>query len=122
MKRRAVAGIAIVSAWGGGMGVLVQHEYFRPRLERLAEAATRRRAGDDVLRRDAGRPAGGVSRPSTIDTANTTVTENDYFVVEVLSGTSMRRATARTGVTLSRALHLSAVQYFRSTRTAREPR
>ncbi len=106
MKRRAVAGIAIVSAWGGGMGVLVQHEYFRPRLERLAEAATRVAPATMYYAAMQGdRQVGFAS--STIDTANTTVTENDYFVVEVPSGTSMRRATARTGVTLSRALHLS---------------
>jgi hypothetical protein len=41
VKRRTVAGIGIIAAWGGGVGVLVKHEYFRPRLERLAEAATR---------------------------------------------------------------------------------
>lgn len=106
MKRRTIVGIAIVAAWGGGLGVLVQREYFRPRLERLAEAATRVTPATMYYAAMQGdRQVGFAS--STIDTANTTVTENDYFVVEVPSGSSMRRATARTSVTLSRALHLS---------------
>ncbi len=106
MKGRTVAGIAIIAAWGGGIGVLVQHEYFRPRLERLNEAATRVTPATMYYTAMQGdRQVGFAS--STIDTANTTVTENDYFVVEVPSGTAMRRTTARTNVTLSRTLHLT---------------
>jgi hypothetical protein len=108
MKRRTMAGIAILTAWGGGVGVLVQREYFRPRLERLAEAATRVAPATMYYAAMQGdRQVGFAS--STIDTANTSVTENDYFVVELPSGggTTMRRATARTNVSLSRALRLS---------------
>src|SRR5215813_4004322 len=106
MKRRTIAGLAIVAAWGGGLGVLVQREYFRPRLERLAEAATRvTPATMYYAAMQGGRQVGFAS--STIDTANTSVLENDYFVVELPSGLTMRRATSRTNVTLSRALRLS---------------
>ena len=106
MKRRTIAGIAILAAWGGGVGVLVQHEYFRPRLERLAEAASRVTPATMYYAAMQGdRQVGFAS--STIDTANTSVSENDYFVVELPSGATMRRATARTNVTLSRALRLS---------------
>ena len=86
-----MAGVAIIAAWGGGVGVLVQHEYFRPRLERLAEAATRvSPATMYYAAMQNGRQVGFAS--STIDTANTSVSENDYFVVELPSGLAMRRA------------------------------
>jgi transglutaminase-like putative cysteine protease len=105
MKRRTVAGIAILLAWGAGLGILVQHEYFRPRLERLAEAATRVTPGTMYYAAmQGGRQVGFAS--STIDTANTTVTESDYFVAELPVAATMRRATARTNVTLSRSLRL----------------
>lgn len=113
-----MAGIAIIAAWGGGVGVLVQHEYFRPRLERLAEAATRvSPATMYYAAMQGGRQVGFAS--STIDTANTSVSENDYFVVELPSGTTMRRATSRTNVTLSRALRLSRFELSFETDSAR---
>src|SRR5690242_3116435 len=106
MKRRTIAGITIVAAWGGGLGVLVQREYYRPRVERLAEAATRVTPATMYYVAMLGdRQVGFAS--STIDTANTSVTENDYFVAELPNGTRMRRETARTTVILSRSLHLA---------------
>ena len=118
MKRRTIAGIAIIAAWGGGVGVLVQHEYFRPRLERLAEAATRiSPATMYYAAMQGGRQVGFAS--STIDTVNTSVSENDYFVVELPSGANMRRATSRTNVTLSRALRLSRFELSFETDSAR---
>ena len=106
MKRRTIAGIVIVAAWGGGLGVLVQGEYFRPRIERLAEAATRVTPATMYYAAMLGdRQVGFAS--STIDTANTSVTENDYFVAELPNGTRMRRETARTTIILSRSLHLA---------------
>jgi transglutaminase-like putative cysteine protease len=113
-----MAGVAIIAAWGGGVGVLVQHEYFRPRLERLAEAATRvSPATMYYAAMQNGRQVGFAS--STIDTANTSVSENDYFVVELPSGVTMRRATSRTNVTLSRALRLSRFELSLETDSAR---
>jgi len=118
VKRRTIAGIAIIAAWSGGVGVLVQHEYFRPRLERLAEAATRvAPATMYYAAMHGGRQVGFAS--STIDTANTSVSENDYFVVELPSGLTMRRATSRTNVTLSRALRLSRFELSLETDSAR---
>jgi len=118
VKRRTVAGIGIIAAWGGGVGVLVQHEYFRPRLERLAEAATRVTPATLYYAAiQGGRQVGFAS--STIDTANTSVVENDYFVVELPSGMTMRRATSRTNVTLSRALRLTSFELSYETDSAR---
>jgi len=118
VKRRTVAGISIIAAWGGGVGVLVQHEYFRPRLERLAEAATRvAPATLYYAAMQGGRQVGFAS--STIDTANTSLSENDYFVVELPSGVTMRRATSRTNVTLSRALRLSRFELSYETDSGR---
>ena len=41
MNRRALTAVAIVLAWLGGLGMLVRREYFRPHIDRLAEAALR---------------------------------------------------------------------------------
>ena len=41
MNRRAITALAIIVAWVAGMGMLVRREYFRPHIERLAEAALR---------------------------------------------------------------------------------
>ena len=41
MTRRAMVGGAIIVAWIAGLAVLIRREYFRPRVELLAEAAKR---------------------------------------------------------------------------------
>ena len=41
IRRRAMVGGAIIVAWLAGLALLVKREYFRPRTERLAEAASR---------------------------------------------------------------------------------
>ena len=41
MTRRAMVGGAIIVAWIAGLALLVRREYFRPQVERLAEAAMR---------------------------------------------------------------------------------
>ena len=41
MNRRGVVAGAILVAWVGGLGLLVRREFFRPQVERLAEAAMR---------------------------------------------------------------------------------
>src|SRR6185437_5734530 len=85
---------------------LIRREYFRPQLEQLAEAATRVSPGAvfyGVMQGD--RQIGFAS--STLDTAAQSITLDDYLVASLPIGGKARRATARTNVTLTRALHMS---------------
>lgn len=105
MTRRAMVGWAIIAAWLAGLVLLVRREYFRPQYERLAEAAMRVNPGAvyyGVMQGD--RQVGFAS--STIDTAQASITVTDYFVADLPIGGKTRRATARTNVTLSRALRV----------------
>ena len=106
MSRRAMVGGAIIAAWLGGVALLIQREYFRPRAERLAEAAARVTPAAvfyGVMQGD--RQVGFAS--SQLDTALHSSSVNDYFVVDVPVGGKPRRTTARTSVTLSRALRMT---------------
>jgi transglutaminase-like putative cysteine protease len=105
MRRRAVVGVAIIAAWLAGIALLVRREYFRPQVERLAEAAMRVSPGAVYYGVMQGTQQIGFAS-STIDTALSSITVSDYFVADVPIGGKPRRATARTNVTLSRALRL----------------
>jgi transglutaminase-like putative cysteine protease len=99
-----VAGV-IIAAWGAGLALLVRREYFRPPIERLADAALRVTPGVvyyGVMQGD--RQIGFAS--STIDTAATAITMIDYFVADLPLGGRARRATARSNATLSRGLRM----------------
>ena len=90
MSRRAMVGGAIIAAWLGGLALLVRREYFRPRAERLAEAAARVTPGAvyyAVVQGD--RQVGFAS--SQLDTALSSISVNDYFVVDVPVGGRSRR-------------------------------
>jgi len=105
MSRRAVVGAIIIVAWLAGLAVLVRREYFRPQIERLAEAALRVNPGVTyygVMQR--GQQIGFAS--STIDTTTTSITVRDYLVADLPVGGQRRRASATTNVTLSRALRM----------------
>ncbi len=105
--RRAMVGGVIIAAWLGGIALLVRREYFRPREERLTEAATRVTPAAvyyGVMQGD--RQVGFAS--SQLDTALSSISVNDYFVVDVPAGGKPRRTTARTNVTLSRALRMKS--------------
>lgn len=105
ISRRAMVGGVIIAAWLGGVALLVRREYFRPREERLAEAAARVTPAAvyyGVMQGD--RQVGFAS--SQLDTALSSISVNDYFVVDVPAGGKSRRTTARTSVTLSRALRM----------------
>jgi len=100
-----MAGGAIVVAWLVGLALLVRQAYFRPRLERLAEAAARVTPGAvyyGVMQN--GRQVGFAS--STVDTALSSISLVDYLVADLPVGGQTRRATARTDVTLSRAFRM----------------
>ncbi|HEY4130975.1 MAG TPA: transglutaminase-like domain-containing protein, partial [Gemmatimonadaceae bacterium] len=105
MSRRAMLGAGVLIAWLAGVALLIRREYFRPQAERLAEAATRITPGAvyyGVMQGD--RQVGFAS--STIDTAQAELTVADYLVADLPVGGKARRATARTNVTLTRALRL----------------
>jgi transglutaminase-like putative cysteine protease len=105
INRRAMLGGAIIVAWLLGLALLVRREYFRPQLERLAQAGIRVAPGVvyyGVLQ--GSRQIGFAS--STIDTAQNTITVTDYLVADLPVGGKPRRAVARTNVSLSRALRL----------------
>jgi hypothetical protein len=102
-----MAAALVLLLWLAGLGFLVRREYFRPSTERLAEAATRVSPGAvyyGVLQGD--RQIGFAS--STIDTATTTISVDDYLVADLPVGGRVHRATARTHVVLTRALHTKA--------------
>src|ERR687896_2051326 len=105
MNRRGVVAGAILVAWGAGLGLLVRREYFRPQVERLAEAAMRVTPGPSyyaVLQ--GGRHIGFAS--TTVDTGVTTITVTDYLVADLPVGGRTHRATARTVVSLSRGFRV----------------
>ena len=103
--RRAMVGGAIIAAWLGGIALLVRREYFRPREERLAEAAARVTPAAVYYGVMQGERQVGFAS-SQLDTALSSISINDYFVVDVPAGGKPRRTTARTSVTLSRALRM----------------
>ena len=105
MSRRAMVGGTIIAAWLVGLALLIRREYFQPQLERLAEAGHRVAPGVvyyGVMQGD--RHIGFAS--STVDTSESSITLADYFVADLPVGGKARRASARTNVTLSRALRM----------------
>ena len=106
-SRRLLGGGLVLLLWLAGVGVLVQREYFRPGTEQLAEAAMRVAPGAvyyGVWQGD--RQIGFAS--SSIDTAATTISVDDYLVADLPVGGRVHRASARTHVVLTRALHTKA--------------
>jgi len=107
MKPRILAAVAIVVLWAGGLGMLVRREYFRPNIDRLAEAALRVNPGAvfyAVMQGD--RQVGFAS--STVDTATAQIEQRDYLVADLPVGGTLHRMTARTNVTLTRTLRLKS--------------
>src|ERR687896_410210 len=105
MNRRGVVAGAILVGWIAGLGLLVRREYFRPQVERLAEAAMRVTPGPSyyaVLQ--GGRHIGFAS--TTVDTATNAITVNDYLVADLPVGGRTHRATARTVVNLTRGFRV----------------
>jgi hypothetical protein len=101
-----MVGGAIIAAWLIGLAVLIQREYYRPQLERLADAGIR--VGPSavfyaVMQGD--KQVGFAS--STIDTSRADITVADYLAADLPFGGKTRRATARSDATLSRALRVT---------------
>src|SRR5690349_24941770 len=105
MSRRGVTAGVVLGAWVVGLGVLVKREYFRPHVERLAEAAMRVSPGAIFYGVSQGdRQIGFAS--STIDTGTNTISAKDYLVADIPVGGRVHRATAKTDVELTRALRI----------------
>jgi hypothetical protein len=104
-RGRVLISISILIAWAAGMAVLVNREFFRERSVILAEAAMRLGPGTTffVVEQN-GRQIGFAS--TTIDTTTTTFVVVDYFTADLPVAGQIYRASARSVVTLSRALAL----------------
>jgi transglutaminase-like putative cysteine protease len=105
VNRRGVAAGTILIGWIAGLGLLIRREYFRPQVERLAEAAMRVTPGPSyyaVLQ--GGRHIGFAS--TTVDTATNAITVNDYLVADLPVGGRTHRATVRTAVNLTRGFRV----------------
>jgi transglutaminase-like putative cysteine protease len=100
-----MVGGMIIAAWLVGLGLLIRREYFQPRLERLAEAGHRVAPGVVYYGVMQGERLIGFAS-STVDTSESSITIDDYFVADLPMGGKPRRASARTNVTLSRALRM----------------
>ena len=110
MNRRAVAAVGILGAWLGGLGMLVQREYFRPRMDRLAEAALRVQTAAVFFAVLQGNTQVGFAS-STVDTSTSMIEQRDYLVADVPVGGRVHRATARTNVTLTRTLRVRTFDF-----------
>lgn len=109
MNRRAVTAVAIMLAWGVGIGMLVRREYFRPHIDRLAEAALRvQPAAMFYAVMQGNRQVGFAS--STIDTSTALIEQRDYFVADMPVGGRLQRTTSRTTVALTRTLRVRSFE------------
>jgi len=109
MKGRALAAIAIVAVWVAGLGMLVRREYFRPHIDRLAEAALRVTPGAVFFAVMQGDKQVGFAS-STLDTTTAGIEQKDYLVADIPLGGKVHRAEARTNVVLSRTLRVKTFE------------
>src|SRR5690349_22452321 len=100
---RLVGAALILFLWLSALGFLVRREYFRPNTERLAEAALRVSPGAVYYAVMQGNRQIGFAS-SSIDTATTTLSVDDYLVADLPVGGRTHRASARTHVVLTRAM------------------
>ena len=85
--------------------MLVRREFFRPQMDRLAEAALRVQPGAVFYAvMDGDKQVGFAS--STIDTSFTMIEQREYLVADITAGGTTQRATARTNAMLTRTLRL----------------
>ncbi len=104
-RQRTIAAAVILTAWVAGIGLLVRREFFRESAAILAEAALRLGPSTSfyVVEQE-GRQIGYAS--TTIDTASTQFEVTDFFTADLPVAGQQFRATARSVITLSRALAL----------------
>ncbi len=103
-NRRAVASLVLL-AWGAGLALLVQREFFRERSAVLAEAAMRLGPSTSFYAVEMdGKVIGYAS--TTIDTSTTSFEVVDYFTADLPVAGQEYRASARSVITTSRSLAL----------------
>ena len=104
-RQRTIAAVVILAAWVAGVGMLVRREFFRESAAILAEAALRLGPSTSFyVVEQQGRQIGYAS--TTIDTASTQFEVTDFFTADLPVAGQQIRATARSVITLSRALAL----------------
>lgn len=104
-RQRAIAAVVILTAWLAGIGMLVRREFFRENAAILAEAALRLGPSTSFyLVEQDGRQIGYAS--TTIDTSSTQFEVTDFFTADLPVAGQQFRASARSVITLSRALAL----------------
>jgi len=104
-RDRTIAAVLILAAWVVGVGLLVRREFFRESSAILAEAALRLGPSTSFyVVEQQGRQIGYAS--TTIDTASTQFEVTDFFTADLPVAGQEFRATARSVITLSRALAL----------------
>jgi transglutaminase-like putative cysteine protease len=104
VSRRAL-GIGLLVVWIAALGLLARREFWRPRGERLAEAALSLPPGATYFAVElAGTQIGYAS--NTLDTLRDTLRVTDVLVLEIPVLGEVQRTEARTEVVLTRALAL----------------
>lgn len=104
-RGRSIAAALILVAWVGGLSALVARDFFLDRSAIIAEAAMRLGPGATYFTVEMdGRQIGFAS--TTIDTSGTTFDVVDYFIADLPVAGQEIRASARSVITLSRALAL----------------
>lgn len=106
-RRRWV--IAILAAWTLSLGWLLKRELFRPTGARLAAAALAVAPGALFYRLDLGGQQVGFSS-ITLDTLPNAIRVENVFVLDVPALGKLRRTSARSVATLSRALRLDSIE------------
>jgi hypothetical protein len=104
-RRRGQIAILILIAWVAGMAALGRRELFVGDVQRLAELALRINPGATFFVVEQGGVQIGFAS-TTLDTTTAGIEVQDYFVADVPAAGTVSRASARSTVTLSRALAL----------------
>ena len=104
-RSRTVIAVAVLVAWGVGLGLLARRELFASHADLLAEAAMRLNPGATFyVVEQQGKQIGFAS--NTIDTVQNGIDVTDYYVADFSTGARPHRETARSVTRLSRALAL----------------
>src|SRR5437899_3058625 len=91
---RLLAALVILGAWGGGLTMLVQREFYQGRPQKLAEAALRLSPSATYFAvEQSGKVIGFAS--TTIDTLTNGIDAIDYFVADFPVGAETLRTSKR---------------------------
>lgn len=102
-SRRTAIAIGVLLLWGAGLGLLARQQFFRPRLDLLAEAGLRVDQYTSFYALRQNRQLVGYAS-SIVDTTTTEITISDFMVREV--GFRRPRASKRAKIHLTRTFRL----------------